>query len=342
MNWNSICKIIRNIDKQNELTYQRGIKEMILEFGLGWQPDQITEQISVPLGSTERLIPDILVEKNQDDRFIIEVKKPSHKKTNGDIDQLVSYMKQLEIPVGIYWGDEIEVYYKTFGDGSRPIPLMYLKFKEYEEEGDRFIELFSEQNYCTETIREFKNECESKLLFESKVNELVAELNSEKFAEEVKFLIREQLLGKGVNVDVVDTVMNKVTVALSVDSDLENRSEKSEENSFSEEDSYINVGRRGLVGRYAYNIIRQIIEKNPTLNFDQMYQIFGRKNRIEKVSLVEDKKRWFMDERDIITLSDGTRIVISTQWGLNGACKPKMDNLIEIARKFGIDTTLPF
>lgn len=72
-----------------------------------------------------------------------------------------------------------------------------------------------------------------------------------------------------------------------------------------------------------------------------MFAIFGRKNRIEKVSLIKDKKRWFMDERDLVTLSDGTRIAISTQWGLNGASKANMDNLREVAKRFGIDISLP-
>lgn len=343
MDWKKICTMMRHADRQNEMAYQKYIKDVILEVGLGWSEDQITEQMSLQLGATERLVPDLLVSKDNNNSFVIEVKKPGHKKTNGDIAQLVSYMKQFETPVGIYWGDELEVYYKTLGDGSDPILLMNLRFKESEEDGSRFIALFSECNFCIDIVREFKQERVAKLLFESSVKELTAEVTSADFAQEVKSLIKQHLRAKALDQEVIATVMENVSVDISLHYDSESDGEDNYNNSVSPvEDSYIKVGRRGIVGRYAYNLIRQIIEKNSTLNFDQMFAIFGKKNRIEKVSLITDKKRWFMDERDLITLSDGTKIAVSTQWGLNGASKPNMDNLREVAQRFGIDTSLPF
>lgn len=48
-----------------------------------------------------------------------------------------------------------------------------------------------------------------------------------------------------------------------------------------------------------------------------------------------------MDDKDIIKIADGTRVVISNQWGFNNNRKVKMDRLREIASKHGLDTTLP-
>lgn len=312
---------------------------MILECGLGWNPEQIAEQLSLPLGSTERLIPDILVQKDVNNSFLIEVKKASHKKTNGDTDQLVSYMKQLEIPVGIYWGESVEVYWKTIGDGSSPILLLNLNFNVLGEDGEVFVSLFSEKNYSVENVLKFKNERQAQAIFEAKVKDAVDEILSSEFREKVKELMRWYLLDKCGEETVVDTALEKVFVSILAEPSAE----------VSEEET-ININNiattkiranRGTAQRYAYNLIRQIIEKNKNLNFDQLFAIFRRKNRIEKVSAIKDESRWFLNAEDIITLSDGTKVAVSNQWGFNGASKPNMDNLREVARTFGIDTSLP-
>ena len=75
MDWSNICKVMRYADCRNETAYQSFIKEMILEEKLGWNPSQITEQLSLQLGSTERLVPDLVVSKDDRNSFIVEVKK---------------------------------------------------------------------------------------------------------------------------------------------------------------------------------------------------------------------------------------------------------------------------
>ena len=42
-----------------------------------------------------------------------------------------------------------------------------------------------------------------------------------------------------------------------------------------------------------------------------------------------------------MTLTDGTKVAISNQWGFNNNSKPKMDFLREVAERFNIDTSLP-
>lgn len=334
---------MRNIDKQSEMSYQRGVKEMILETALGWSTDQITEQLSLQLGSTERLVPDMLVRKDDHNSFIIEVKKPGHKKTKGDIGQLLSYMKQLEIPVGIYWGDEVEVYWKTIGDGSSPVCLLSFNFNVNCEEGDAFVSLFSEGDYNLDKVQAFKNECGVKAIFESKVKDLRLEVLSAEFTSDVKKLIFDYLIDTGKDKDVVEAVMEKVSISISLDNNIDSdREEDVEEKHQIVGRFYGKRSNNGVAQRYAYDLIRQIIEKNRGLSFGQLYGIFKRKNRIEDVTKIKDEARWFLHEDDVIKLSDGTMVAISNQWGFNGFSKPKMDELREIAKRYGIDKPLPY
>lgn len=344
MDWNSICRIIRNIDKQSEIAYQRGIKEMILELGLGWNNEQITEQPSLQLGSTERLVPDILVQKDERNSFIIEVKKPGHKKTNRNIDQLLSYMKQLEIPVGIYWGDEVEVYWKTIGDGSAPLRLLSLNFNVLCEDGDSFVSLFTEENYSLESMRAFKDECEAKKKFDSDVNNLLEEVTAPEFNETMKSLISNYFLNNGLDEDVVKTVMSKVQLCISDKHEEEDTDKAILLHGIPMEISYQSRSRRSVGARpFAYNLMRQIIEKNRNLSFGDLYSLFKKRNYVEEVATIDKKRmgRWFLLPDEIMTLSDGTKVAISNQWGFNNNSKPKMDLLRSIAEKFDIDATLP-
>ncbi|MDE6637311.1 MAG: hypothetical protein K2K32_03635, partial [Muribaculaceae bacterium] len=242
-------------------------------------------------------------------------------------------------PVGIYWGDEVEVYWKTIGDGSSPIPLLSLNFNVLKEEGEKFVSLFSEATYSIDNIKKFKDEKEAKVIFESKVNDLLSEVLSDEFRNEVKALIGENFIGKGVDKLVVEAVLNKVSLSVfteQVKDDLETVI------IMNNDVPAVRIrANRGTAQRYAYNLIKQIIEKNKNLNFEQLYAIFRRKNRIEKLCKIKDVKRWCLAEEDIITLADGTKVAISNQWGFNGASKPNLDNLREIAKRFGIDISLP-
>ena len=42
---------------------------------------------------------------------MIEVKRPSHKLSKKDVEQLLSYMRILRLSVGVYIGEHIEIFY---------------------------------------------------------------------------------------------------------------------------------------------------------------------------------------------------------------------------------------
>ena len=176
-----------------------------------------------------------------------------------------------------------------------------------------------------------------------------SEVLSAEFRSDVKSLIVDYLVNTGKDKNVVKAVMDRVSISVSCDKEESAVEEGGMGNMLILDKKILNKksqrrGRRGIGARpYAYNLMRQIIEKNRHLNFRQLYSIFKKKNYIEEVStIIEDdrKGRWFLMEDEILTLSDGTKVAISNQWGFNNNCKPKMDFLREVAEKFGIDTSL--
>lgn len=265
--WPKICDILKKYaNKENEKTYQKSIVDLLFEMNLGWHKNQIAEQLSVQLGSTERLIPDIIVTKDRRNQFVIEVKQPSHIKAQKDIDQLISYMKQLEIPVGIYVGNELDVYYKNIGDGSEPKLIMTLKFKEDDDKGDDFLRLFSEAEFTTEKIITYVKELEKKTAFESNVNDLVSYILSTDFKEELMLIIRSHFKDRGE--DIVTAALEAVKIDI--------RNSREEQKAITAENCITvpehpshpiqyrirRKGRNnGVAQRYAYNLIKNILKK---------------------------------------------------------------------------------
>ena len=209
--WSKICEILKKYaNRENEMAYQRSIIDLLMEMNLGWHKSQIDEQLSMQLGSKERLIPDVVITKDDRNRFVMEVKEPAHVKTQKNIDQLVSYMKQLETPVGIYVGRELEVYFKSFGDGSEPKLIMSLDFNPEDEYGDDFMTLFSESEFTVQKVNDYLKAHEEKMAFETNVDVLVSHLLSPDFQEELKLIIGTHFSDRGD--DVVNAALEAVTL----------------------------------------------------------------------------------------------------------------------------------
>lgn len=342
--WHKICEILHKYAKRdNEMGYQKSIVDLLLEDKLGWHKDQIKEQMSIPIGSTERIIPDIIVTKDSDNKFVIEVKHSSHIKSQRDIDQLVSYMKLLEIPVGIYVGKELEIYYKTLGACLEPKLVMSLEFDPNDKNGGDFISLFSEQFFSTQKVRDFLKKHEEKKEFESTVQSLVSKILSPAFSDELKIILGTFF--SDYSSEVIEAALKSITFDFKpVTCEKLNESMDSSHADFAP--NTLKRARRsgrnnGVAQRYAYNLIKKIIAKNPNINFINLYNIFGHKNYIENIENIKDETRWCLDEQDIITLADNTRIAISNQWGFNGYSERKMNRLRKIAEYYGLDIKLP-
>lgn len=336
--WANLCKLIKNAPSNDESHFQNYIENVVLPIGLKWREIQIESHPQLHLGSRKRMIPDIHVKKNDKESFVIEVKRPSHTKTDENIDQLISYMKQLETPVGIYIGNELEIYYKKLGDGSSCVRLMSLHFNEEDINGTKFVSLFNETDFSIERIEKFKIEIDNETTFQDNVTALLNQLLSPNFNHSIKDLVLNYLVENGKSQDVVKEALGKI------DFKVFRLEENPHQSVFHDETIKPDIGKikgtkpnRGTVQRYAYRLIKGVIEKNYHLTFPQMFAIFGHKNYIADIHTVHDPTRWFMNDEDILTLSDGTRIAVSNQWGLNGSCKPRMDRLRSIAHKYRID-----
>ena len=128
---------------------------------LGWSKynGEICHKSSLAVGHTH-IVPDIVIKRDGDVQYVIEVKRPDHKISKHDIIQLESYIRQLKKKVGIYIGEHIEVFYDK-PDSDKALSVLRIPLDMDSKRGPRFIDLFSKENFTTDSIVAF---CEDRLL----------------------------------------------------------------------------------------------------------------------------------------------------------------------------------
>lgn len=67
---------------------------------LGWAKwkEEICHKPNIPIGNGNHIQPDILVRRDGEDMFVVEVKRPGHTRSKKDMEQLQSYMRQAQRP----------------------------------------------------------------------------------------------------------------------------------------------------------------------------------------------------------------------------------------------------
>ena len=148
-----------------EDTYHRHIENQLML--LGWEPwkGEVIHKQSLRIGNRNRMEPDILIARDGEYLFVIEVKRPGNTQIKEEITQLESYMRQLRLDVGIYIGEHIEVFYDK-PNTSHVLSVFKLAIDLEEKRGSRFVELFSKENFskaeivnfCEERIKEIQRQ----------------------------------------------------------------------------------------------------------------------------------------------------------------------------------------
>ena len=140
---------------------------------LGWAKfkGEICHKPNIHIGNNNRIEPDILIKRDGEDEFVIEVKRPSHKQSKKDVDQLLSYMRLLKLSVGIYMGEHIEIFY-DMPLSKEAVPIMKIPLEMDNKLGARFIDKFLKDNFSKKAIVDFCEERIQEIQRQNSLNEI--------------------------------------------------------------------------------------------------------------------------------------------------------------------------
>ena len=177
-----------------EETYHRHIENQLML--LGWEPwkGEIIHKQSLRIGNRNRMEPDILVARDNEYQFVIEVKRPGNTQAKEEITQLESYMRQLRLDVGIYIGEHIEMFYDK-PNTNHVVSVFKWAVDLEEKRGARFVELFSKENFSKEAIVDFCKERIQEIQRQNSLNEIKRSLIADaqtQIAESLKPYLMEK------------------------------------------------------------------------------------------------------------------------------------------------------
>ena len=158
--WNEICFFMEKSKNATERDFETTV--LFLFEKLGWSQfrGEIVSQVSIPIGSSGSVVPDIIIKNEGQNVFVIELKKPNTKLNDKHTNQLVSYMRLLKLNCGILIGETLKIYYEVPSDNKPPIQIEEIPFMMDTDAGVRFAEVFRKDINTSDNITKY---CENRL-----------------------------------------------------------------------------------------------------------------------------------------------------------------------------------
>ena len=169
--WNRIVEQHQKNFNEQETVVQKEWESIFTAFGYSSFFGEIDSHRTIHIGSGKTTIPDIIIKDGKNDLFDVELKQynlPFDKKME---EQLLSYMKLLEVSVGLLICKELYIY--TYIEKN--VKWVKIDFTENNPDGEKFVELFTKGNFSRNDIETF---IDSKNNFEKHIEEIKDEFFS--------------------------------------------------------------------------------------------------------------------------------------------------------------------
>ncbi len=157
--WNDIVEQYSRNRNKNEDVIQNSWN-MLFKYCFGYSFDEIIEQQNVKMGTSTKYA-DIVIKENNVTQFVVELKKHDLSKDKNQA-QLFSYLSQLKVNIGILVCDNIYIFDYDFTAQGDKHNVAAISFEKNNQDGTRFVELFSKENFDREKIRAFIKEVQKK------------------------------------------------------------------------------------------------------------------------------------------------------------------------------------
>ena len=201
--WNSIVEVVRKNYTAKEALVQQSW-EFLFQFVFGYAVSEIDAQRAIKMGSTSKK-PDIILRKDEEDLCVIELKR--HILHDGR-EQLFSYLNQLKMNLGVVVCDKLYLYDYDFTQKENAYAEVEIPFEENNEDGAKFVELFSKDNFDKQKISDF-------IRSKSNSKDVIAKIKSETTSELIKDLLKAHFKAKyAVSDEDFDSAISSLSISL--------------------------------------------------------------------------------------------------------------------------------
>lgn len=203
--WSYIVKHYKQNYAKPESEIQKGWEDIFSEF-FDYKKlcGEIVTQTYIQLGSRNALIPDIILKKGKEILADVELKQYTLPLDVRFENQLISYLKQLNLTIGVIICNKIYLYVFSYPRGIEKIEI---PFEEENKRGLEFVELFNKNVFDMEMIREYVRSEKAKEEKQKDMMILLQEIKTKLNPAYIRDCVYECLLSDYPK-DIVDSVLN--------------------------------------------------------------------------------------------------------------------------------------
>lgn len=153
--WAQIVAQVHSKRNRPEADVQALWENIFVElFGYGRLLGELDRQRIIRIGSRNKVIPDIILKRGNTDLFVAELKTPDTPLTPAHQDQLLSYLKQLQLTVGMLVCNRIALVCYDHTKHNREQTWMEIPFAEECPDGGRLVSLLEKRSFSEAAVRE--------------------------------------------------------------------------------------------------------------------------------------------------------------------------------------------
>lgn len=315
---------------------------------LGWAKyrGEICHKPNIPIGNNNFIQPDILIKRDGEELFVVEVKRPVHSISQREKQQLESYMRQRKIRFGIYIGEHIEVFYDK-PESADAVSVLTIPLELDELNGECFVELFGKDTFSPDALSEF---CEKQIAEQQKrlklsearmrlidnASEIIADKLKEYLKEEYKDSFSEVEMNEiisGLTISVLPKEVLKEAPAYSApllfDNSLASIPVSVSKKPAGSPSKYSLNGSPFLAAnRFVFEVVKAYANQHPNMTFSELERVFpsslqGSSGVIRSIEYLKMKnykgQRFFDDALSILRSGDGVSFAVCTQWSYHNA-----------------------
>lgn len=329
---------------------------------LGWAKwkGEICHKSNIPIGNSKFIQPDILIKRDNEDQFVIEVKRPVHTQTDRERVQLESYMRQLKLDVGIYIGEHIEVFYDK-PKSKDAVSVLRIPLEIDSKLGAKFVEKFSKEVFSKDAIVEF---CEARM--EEMKRQASLNKIKENLIANAQTQIKESLLpylmekyGGSFSEEDMKGMLSQLHFSAEAGSFvIPQTPQESQHNTTNvlppettkkREYDYTEYSIKGgqFLGKnkFVYAAVSMYVKQHPNASFADLERVFppelqGSFGVIRTMEYIKEKnyngRRYFKEPEYVLHSGDNIPFAVSTEWG-----KGNIDKFVNAVKQLGyhVETT---
>ena len=350
----------RDVD-ENE--YHRLIETQFQLLGWAKYRGEICHKPNIPIGNNNFIQPDILMKRDGEELFVIEVKRPIHSISQREIQQLESYMRQRKIKFGVYIGEHIELFYDK-PESTEAVSVLIIPLELNNKFGELFVELFGKDRFSSNSLTEF---CEKRI---SEKQQELKKIEAQKYlvangeaivTDKLKQYLKNDCKDS-FSEEEIEEIMSGLTISVLPKTVLRGAPLPSVSSirDMSLSTISINVSKKPAgkpakyslngspflaANRFVFEVVKAYVSQHPEMTFSELERVFdpllqGSCGVIRSLDYLRQKnykgQRFFDDTSSILRSGDGVEFAVCTQWSYHNT-----PDFAAHARKLGfsVETT---